>query len=497
MVSTAISPAAVARVVGIETEFVNLRGGIAFLPQQIAVVGQGSTASTYPLEKTRVFSEAEAGRVYGYGSPIHLAVRELLPPIGEGVGVVPVHILPLEDDESGVAAEGSIVPDDTTLPASEAESYRVVVAGIESEQFVIDEGDDLSSAVTKMAEAINAVLSMPVTATANTTSGSEAVELEAKWAGESGNAITLSVSGGDAVEFTITDMTGGLVNPSVQPALDMIGESNWITWIVNCLNYDDTDALDALDTFGESRWDPLVKKPLAAAVRGSSETSVATAISVSETRTTDRTNAQVNVEGSPMYPAAIAGAAVARAAVLANNNPPHDYGSQPMRRITRGAESEEWSYTERDAAVKGGVSTTEIKDGTVNLSDLVTHYAPEGEVPPAYRYVVDTVKNQQVIFNYDLEFNTPKWDGAPLVPDGQATTNPDAKKPSTAKAAIAQILDSLGSNAIISDPDTAKENTQAQIDSQNPKRLNVKSTIQLAGNSNIRSITNEFGFFFG
>ena len=495
MVSTAISPAAVARVVGIETEFVNLRGGIAFLPQQIAVVGQGSTASTYPLEKTRVFSEAEAGRIYGYGSPIHLAVRELLPPIGEGVGVVPVHVLPLEDDGSGVAASGVIEADADSLPASETQAYRVVVAGIESERFVIEEGDEVGDVNTKLAEAVNAVLEMPVIASVDTEN--DVVELDAKWAGESGNAITLSVTGGDDVEFTITDMADGVANPSVQPALDMIGESTWITWIVNCLNYDDTDALDALDEFGESRWDPLVKKPLAAAVRGSSETSVAAAISVSETRTTDRTNAQVNVEGSPMYPAAIAAAAVARAAVLANNNPPHDYGSQPMRRIKRGAESEEWSYTERDAAVKGGVSTTEIKDGTVNLSDLVTHYAPEGEVPPAYRYVVDTVKNQQVIFNYDLEFNTPKWDGAPLVPDGQATTNPDAKKPSTAKAAIAKILDSLGSNAIISDPDTAKENTQAQIDSQNPKRLNVKSTIQLAGNSNIRSITNEFGFFFG
>ena len=42
--STAVDLSAVARVVGIKTEFVNLRGGnVVNLPQRIAVFGQGST----------------------------------------------------------------------------------------------------------------------------------------------------------------------------------------------------------------------------------------------------------------------------------------------------------------------------------------------------------------------------------------------------------------------------------------------------------------------
>jgi len=59
------------------------------------------------------------------------------------------------------------------------------------------------------------------------------------------------------------------------------------------------------------------------------------------------------------------------------------------------------------------------------------------------------------------------------------------------------MLDSLGLNAIISDPETAKLNTIAEIDSQNPKRLNLVTTVQLSGNTNIKSIDLEFGFFFG
>ena len=45
--STAVDLSAVARVVGIKTEFVNLRGGnVVNLPQRIAVFGQGNSAAT-------------------------------------------------------------------------------------------------------------------------------------------------------------------------------------------------------------------------------------------------------------------------------------------------------------------------------------------------------------------------------------------------------------------------------------------------------------------
>ncbi len=111
--------------------------------------------------------------------------------------------------------------------------------------------------------------------------------------------------------------------------------------------------------------------------------------------------------------------------------------------------------------------------------------------------MVDIVKLQNIIFNLDLIFATPEWDGAPLIPDDQPTTNRDAKKPKAAVAAVASMLDSLGLNAIISDPETAKENTLAEIDSGNPKRLNVSTTVQLSGNTNIISVDLNFGFFFG
>ena len=138
-----------------------------------------------------------------------------------------------------------------------------------------------------------------------------------------------------------------------------------------------------------------------------------------------------------------------------------------------------------------------MRDGVVEVSDVVTFYHPTGVEIPAYRYVCDIVKLQNILFNIDLRFATSDWDGAPLIPDDQATVNPRAKKPKMAVAEIASIIDGLALEAIISDPKYSKANTFAQISTNNPKRLDLVTTIKLSGNTNIVSIDLDFGFNFG
>jgi phage tail sheath gpL-like len=147
--------------------------------------------------------------------------------------------------------------------------------------------------------------------------------------------------------------------------------------------------------------------------------------------------------------------------------------------------------------VKAGSSTVEVVDGVVQLNDIVTFYRPIGEEPPAYRHVRNIVKLQNIIFNINLIFAQPEWASAPLVPDDQVVVLAEAKKPKQAKAAIFALIDNLAELAIISDPKTAKKNTTAVINSQNPDRLDVKVPVQISGNTDIISIDLEFGFFFG
>lgn len=494
-ISSAVDASAVARVVGIKTIFKDLRGGgVLFLPQRIAVVGQGNSAATYDTTKRQVTSATEAATLYGFGSPIHLAVRQIFPTNGDGVGTIPVTIYPLEDDGSGVASTGDITPSGAQ---TEAAAYIVRVNNIDSEQFVINPGDTVATIITAATAAINAVLEMPVIATDATPGTSTEIGITSKWKGESANDLFIEVIGSTTAgtSFAITQPTGGLVNPDVDDALNQVGDV-WESMFLNCLNVSDTTTLDKFSTFGEGRWGALTRKPMVA-FTGNTETTVTAATAVSDARKTDRTNSQLVAPGSNDLPLVVAARQLARIAPVANNNPPQDYGSQDADTLTPGADGDQWTYADRDQAVKKGSSTIEVKDGVVNISDVVTFYHPSGDPIPAYRYVVDIVKLQNIIFNLNLIFANKEWDGAPLIPDDQPTVNRSAKKPKSAVAAVSALLDSLGLNAIISDPETAKANTLAEIDSQNPKRLNVSTTVQLSGNTNIISVDLNFGFFFG
>lgn len=489
--STAIDASAVARVVGIKTEFKDLRGGILFLPQRISVIGQGNSAAVYDTTKLQVTSATQAAQTYGFGSPIHQAVKQLLPSNGDGVGTIPVTIYPLEDDVSGVAATGDI---GATGTASESGVVYVKVNNIRSEAIVITSGEAGTDLEDRITDAINAVLDMPVTAVADGVGNTS--DLTSKWEGTSANDIHVEIEGAVAgITFAITQPVGGLVNPNIDAALAQVGNV-WETMVLNCLDIADTTTLGKYSTFGEGRWGAIVRKPLVV-FTGTTEASVTTAIAIPDARKTDRTNVQLPAPGSNDLPFVVAARQLARIAKVANNNPPRDYGGQDATGLTPGADGVQWDYPTRDQAVKGGSSTIEVKDGVVNVSDVVTFYHPTGDPTPAYRYVTDIVKLQNIIFNLDLIFANEDWDGAPLIPDDQPTTNRDAKKPRTAVAEIGSMLDSLGLNAIISDPETAKANTFAEIDAQNPKRLNAVTTVQLSGNANIISVDLNFGFFFG
>lgn len=490
-----VDQSAVARVVGIETVFKDLRGGrILYLPQQVAVVGQGNTANTYATDPVQVTSALAVAQTFGFGSPLHKAVEQLLPTNGDGVGTIPVTLYPLQAGQSAVAATGDIT---ATGTATRQFTGFVRIGGVLSLEFVVPSGTAAASIGAILNAAIGDVLDMPVTSAANV--GGDGVDLTAKWAGETGNDLLIEIIGTptDAgITFATTAMANGAVAPDVDAALNLFG-SRWQTLIVNAAApYTDTTTLDKYSTFGEGRWGELVRKPLEV-VTGTVETDANTLKAAGDARRSDRVNIIESVPGSASTPWQIAARMVARKARVAQNNPARDYGSQKLTGIIGGTDAQQWDYPTRDLLVKAGISTTELKDGVVNMSDTVTLYHPEGDQTPAYRFSKTITKLQQVIFNLDLAFNNEDWDGAPLIPDEQPTTNRSAKKPKTAVAQANAIIDNLGLDAIISDPAAAKELTTAEINSQNPDRLDLTVTAQVSGNANIISETLNFGFYFG
>lgn len=489
-ISTAVSQNARASGLGIDVNFKNLRSGTTVLPQRVGVIGQGNSLATYSTAKFTATSAVDVGNAVGFGSPLHLAAQQLFPSNGNGLGTIPATFYPLVDDGAGVASTGDITPAGAqTVQAS----YIVVVNEIESATFVISVGDTIADITAAMTVAINAQVDMPVIAVDGTTT----VDLTSKWEGTSANDIIVRVDGSltAGTTFAFNQLAGGLVNPDVQVALDQVGDV-WETIFVNCMDIADTATLDKYVTFNEGRWGALVNMP-GVYCSGNNEATPATAITITDARKADRTNVQLVGVGSQNLPFVVAARQVVFIAVVADSNPPQDYNSQAVTGIVPGTDGEQWDYAERDLVLKGGSSGVTKRDGVMVMKDTVTMYHPDGDPTPAFNYVNNLMKLFTIIFNTNLIFDVPEWDGAPLIPDGQATTNPTAKKPSMAKAEIARLIDGLALAAIISDPDTAKNTILAGINDTNPRRLDIAYTVQISGNTSIISIDLNFGFFFG
>jgi len=485
---TAVNPGTVARTVGIDVNFKDLRApGALLLGMKIAVIGQGADTVSYSTVKRRVLSAQEVGETYGFGSPLHLAVLQLLPSNGDGVGTIPVTVYPLpaSTTESG----GTILV--SGVPTKDG-TFILKFGGIATGSVTIKAGTATAAIAIQLSNAINATLNIPVVAAAVSSN----TNFIGKWKGTTSDMSLELIGPTDTgTTYALTAPTAGVGVPDIQPALDQFG-STWETLVINCLAATDTTTLDLVAAFNETRWEPEVRMPFVS-FTGTREADVATAIAVPNARKTDRTNSQLVSPGSNDLEFIISARQVARIAVIANNNPPVDYGSQQATGLTPGADGDQWTGVEREAAVLGGSSTVQVKDGVVNLSDTIVYYKPDGETPPAFRFVVDQMRIFNVLFATGEIFDSIRWDGKVLIPDNQPTTNPEARKPKDAKADIYAMLDSLGLNAIISDPEAAKLTVVSVINGTNPKRLDNSFTIQLSGNANVISIDLDFGFFFG
>jgi len=490
MLSSAIDQSAVARVMGIAVIFQDLRGGnAALLPQVLGVVGQGNDAATYPLTKQQVTTSTQAGEIYGYGSPIHLAVEKLKPASGiGGVGTIPVYIHPLNKAVGATASAGDVVG---VGVMTENAAYRVKVNNIESNQVIMLTGETFAARASDFADAVSAVLKMPVLAVDN----AGTLELTAKASGDLGNDLFIEIEGPDAgVTFAVTQPGGGAGTSDVKDALATVGDT-WETMLLNTLEISSSDTLDDYKFWGFDRWNPLVHKPVI--VFTGYTGSKANITDVTDTRKDDFINSQLVAPSSNDLPYVVAAAELAEIASLANNNPAVDYGSLEVPSVNNGNDEDQMIYVERDAAVKGGSSTVLVRDGVMNLQDIVTMYHPSGEDIPPFRYVVDIVKEMQVVYNLALIFNGKPWDGAPLIPNDQPTTNPAARKPKDAVAELAALTDSLGSFAVLSAPAESKPLIRAEISALNPKRLDICYPHFLSGNANIISIDSKFSFYLG
>ncbi len=486
--TTAISPSRRASTTGLLTRFQNFATGGFGLEQRIAVIAQGATATTYSTDKRQIFSAQDAGETYGFGSPLHEIGLQLFPPSGKQVKL-PVTFYPLVDGTT--ASDGDVAPSGTTTAAG---TFFVRINQIDSASFQLPSGATVADAVAAIVLAVSSTTRHPMTAVDN---ASTSADFTSKWKGETANDLVISIEGpAIGMTFVVTQPVGGAGDPVIDAtATGQFGDTHE-TMVINGLG-DTTAALDALAAFGESRWDAEIVKPFVS-FYASVESTLATAITIPDARKADRINSQLSAPGCPNVPWAIAARMVAKISEVANSaSPASDYVRVSVDGLTPGLNSVQWTSAERDTAVKSGTSTSEVRDGLITISDTITMFHPTGDPTPAYLYVNNIVKLMNLQTDLLRVFDSNIWIGSPLIPNGQATNNRDAKTPDMAKSEVFKLIDDWGLRALISDPATAKTSVVTAIDGGNDRRLNIDLAVQLSGNVNITSIDLNFGFFFG
>ena len=482
---------AISRVTGVNVEFRNFNaGGGGFLPQRLAVFGIGNDDAEYSLEKHESIGSADAiGKRYGYGSPLHLAARQLFPISGGGANF-PVTFYPLRPLSTAVAAAGSISCDGV---ATDAGSGTVTIGGIEAE-FPIAKAATADALLAAIKTAINTKLEMPVIA-GDIIAGELAIT--SKWKGESGNDITIEVgyllkSIVPGFTFGTSQMSGGALDPDITPALEAIGQI-WETFILDTFSWKKPSRLDQYQLFCEGRWSELEKKPCLVAHGSTDDYHTRTA--VTDLRKSDYGNFLIQSTGSRELPFVIAARGlVSDIMTNANSNPPLGYKGQ-LTGLAPGADSAQENYATRNNAITKGASTN-LKVGSVaELNDIVTFYHPDNEIIPSRRYVVDLVKLMNVVFNVRMIMESDDKKGAPLVSDNTVTTNPRAIQPKTIKTELMNLADALARAAIIQESVFTKEKLVVKIDSTNPKRVNTQYPVKLSGNVEVISNDIYFGFY--
>ena len=484
-----VSSSAISRVTGVAVKFKNFNtGNVQMLQQRLAVIGVGNHGVTYTTEKYECQGNAsEIGDKYGYGSPLYLAALQLFPLVGKGAGF-PVTFYPLAEESDAVQATGKIEIEGT---ATEAGSAKIVIGG-QKATIAIASGDTKTEIFAKIKDGIDGVLAMPVTAT----TGEDALTLTSKASGEVGNLVKTRIECAvNGLTFTVTQLTGGVKDPDVAPALEKIGEI-WETAILPCFDYKNTDRLNTTMLYCKGRIDDLEKKPILCYWGCTDD--YATRTAVTDARPDDWCNPLlVSVGSSELSYVVGAKFLVDDILTTANENPAQGYKGKAVG-LEAGDDSVQENYNTRNASVMKG-SSTNIKSGNVaELNDVVTMYHPASEGKyPSRRYVVDIIKLMNIIYNVRLIMEADELKGAPLVEDTTVTSNKTAIQPKTVKTWFLNLAKNLADKAIIQDVETTKDGLEVSIDSENPKRLNVVFPVKLSGNVEVTSTDIYFGFYVG
>lgn len=472
------------------------------LPQQILVIGVPNTANASTVDYTKmteVVSAREAGELFGYGSPIHQAMRILRPISGDGVGGIPTFVLPLEN--SGTAASFEITVSGTPTKSG---THNLVLNGRSSidgyaYSFNIDLEDTPTDIALSIADAVNGNIYSPFTATAATTK----VTLATKYKGVVAKDTSVSVNAVEplGVTYAIAAQTGGTGTSNIS-RLEGALSTTWITSIVNgdedslFSEFERINGLPYVDS-PTGRYTPYVFKPFMA-YSGITSTTVAdynTMVALSSS-VGQVTNVICPAPGSKGSKVEAAANVVYLFATTMQNTPEKDvngmaYPDMPISLVPSFAMFTD--YNQRDQFVKNGISNVTFENNQFIIQDLVTTYHVEGEFPYQFAYARNLNLDWNVKDAYTIVEKRALRDKV-ILRDNDFSESVNTIKPKEWKGIVYTLFDDLVNAALISDAEFSKQSLRVEVDAVNKDRFNTFFRYRRTGIARIVSTDVEAGF---
>lgn len=503
MISTAIGSERRSRVSGyrIKKGFFNEKSDN--LPQQILIIGVPNEANKALLDFTEmkeIISSTEAGKLYGFGSPIHQAMRILRPVSGDGVGGIPTFVLPLEPAGSPLKLKL-----DVAGGATESATHTLVVNGREnidgySYSFFIDKEDTSADVAEYIADTINGNLYSPFNAVVTESS----VELTTKYNGMVANDCNISVNAEKEVGITyaISEVSPGAGHSVVNKIEHAISE-RWITCIINAdINGGRLQELEQINGVPyvdnpTGRYSPIVFKPfMAFSGVVSDKVEDYDQLSLKPTNDSQVTNVFCPAPGSKGTPVEAAANVVRLFARTMQDTPERDVNGMayPDMPISKSLGFEMFTdYNVRDRFIKKGISNVTYENNQFIIQDLVTTYHPEGENPLQFNYCRNLNLDWNIKDAY-IVLEKQKLRDKVILRDNQYTDSLHTIKPKEWKAILFTLFEDFGARALFNDVDFSKESLMVEVDANNPNRFNTFFRYKRTGVARIVSTDVEAGF---
>lgn len=468
------------------------QAGTRTLVQPALLVGQKFAAGTAPADQIiAIASLAQAKSAFGEGSMLERMVAAFL---ANNLGAM-LYCGVLVEPGAGVAATGKIAVSSAPTAAGVITLYiggqkcAVAVLGTET----------TSQTATKIAAAINAMASLPVTAIASTAD----VNLTCRWKGLTGNDILLSDSyegsiGGEALPtglaLTYTAMSGGTGAPSMTTLISAIGDD---TFDYVAMPFTDATSLGAWATeYGFSdagRWGWM--RQTYGTIFSAKRDTYANLLSYGPTQNSPVVSMMAVEAAAPSPVWEWAAAYTARAARALLNDPARPLQTLEFDAVLPAKKGARFSKTERNNLAQVGMAVQTVSANSKPMIEReVTQYQLNvyGQGDSAY-HDVTTLHTLAYIFRFLRQRITSKFPRHKLANDGTRFGPGQAiVTPNIIKAELVTAYRLMEYDGIVENADAFKANLLVERDNNDPNRVNVLYPPDLVNQLRIFAVLGQF-----